>query len=90
MVFLIFLKILMIILSITIILCLYRAVTGPTTADRVISVNIIGTKITVLMAYVGAVFKEPFFFDLAMVYVLLLFVATLAFVKYLEVRSLDR
>ncbi len=90
MVFLIFLKILMIILSITIILCLYRAVIGPTTADRVISVNIIGTKITVLMVYVGAIFKEPFFFDLAMVYVFLLFIATLAFVKYLEVGDLGK
>ncbi len=83
-------KIAMVILSITIFFCLYRAVSGPTMLDRVIGINIIGTKAVVIFVLVGVVFKNGFFFDLAMVYALLLYVATIGFVKYLEFRRLDK
>ena len=38
---------------------LYRAVVGPTTIDRMIGVNIIGTKTTILLLVVGLIFEDP-------------------------------
>ena len=82
-------KIVLAILSLTIFFCLYRAVLGPTVPDRIIGVNVIGTKVVVMFALVAVIFHEAFFFDLAMVYALLLYVTTLAFVRYLGAGRLD-
>lgn len=82
-------KLVIVILSITIFFCLYRAVLGPTIPDRVIAINVIGTKAVVLFVLVGVVFHEGLFFDVAMVYVVLLYIATLAIMKYLESGRLD-
>ncbi len=76
-------KIVLVILSLTIFFCLYRAVLGPTIPDRIIGVNVVGTKVVVMFALVAVIFKEAFFFDLALIYALLLYVTTLAFVRYL-------
>lgn len=76
-------KIVLAILSLTIFFCLYRAVLGPTIPDRIIGINVIGTKVVVMFSLVAVIFKEAFFFDLALIYALLLYVTTLAFVRYL-------
>lgn len=44
-----------IILSIFAFICLYRAYAGPTTADRVVSINVISTKVTVLIAVIAVI-----------------------------------
>lgn len=64
---------------------LYRAVVGPTTIDRMIGVNIIGTKTTILLLLVGLIFKRvDMFIDLALTYALLNFLASLAAARLLE------
>ncbi len=82
------LKIFSLILSFCIIFSLYRAIAGPTTADRIIGVNVIGTKVTVLMVFIAVILNEPLFIDIAIIYVLLLFITTLALIKYLGRKSL--
>lgn len=82
-------KLVILILSVTIFLCLYRAVIGPEVSDRIIAINVIGTKAVVMFVLVGLVFNEGLFFDVAMVYVVLLYIATLALMKYLEFGRLD-
>ncbi len=82
-------KIVLAILSLTIFFCLYRAVLGPTIPDRIIGINVIGTKVVVMFALVAVIFKEAFFFDLALIYALLLYVTTLAFIRYLGAGRLD-
>jgi multicomponent Na+:H+ antiporter subunit F len=83
-------KAVMLILSLTIFFCLYRAVVGPTVPDRIIGINVIGTKVVVMFVLVSVIFDQAFFFDIALLYALLLYVTTLAFVKYLEYDRLDK
>lgn len=68
---------------------LYRAVKGPTVYDRALSVNVIGTKTVVLLAIVGFIYGRPHFLDIALVYALINFIATLAILKYRETGGLD-
>lgn len=65
-------------------LCLYRAYRGPTVADRVLAVNIVGTKTLVVLALLAFVFHRNLYLDVAVVYALLNFVVTLAAARFLE------
>jgi multicomponent Na+:H+ antiporter subunit F len=66
----------------TAIVALYRVVQGPTTHDRVIGVNAIGTTTVLVIAMLAAVFDEPTFLDIAIVYALLNFIMSLAISKF--------
>ncbi len=70
-------------------LCLTRAALGPTVADRVAAINVIGTKTMVLIALVSFIFGQEFFLDVALVYALIAFVMTIGVAKYLEKGALD-
>ena len=68
----------------TILLSLYRAVFGPGVFNRVAAVNVIGTKVVVLLVVVGYIFERPMFVDIAIAYAALNFIGTLLMSKYLE------
>lgn len=72
-----------------VILVLYRAIKGPRVCDRVLAVNVIGTKTVVLIALIGFIYERPHFLDIALVYALINFIATIAFLKYREMGRLD-
>jgi len=62
---------------------LYRIVVGPTAIDRVVAVNIIGTKTAVLLVIIGALFDNVgMFVDFALAYALLNFIGSLAASRY--------
>ena len=63
---------------------LLRALKGPTIYDRALAVNVIGTKTVVLIALFGYISGRPHFLDLALVYALMNFIATMAILKYIE------
>lgn len=66
---------------------LYRLIKGPTVFDRVISAGLIGTNSIILLGVIGLSYNRlDMFVDLAIVYALLSFVATVAAGKYLERR----
>jgi multicomponent Na+:H+ antiporter subunit F len=69
---------------VTILLCLYRAVVGPGVFNRVAAVNVVGTKTVVLLVIMGYIFERPLFFDIPLLYAMLNFIGTLVFAKYLE------
>ncbi|MCH7612623.1 MAG: cation:proton antiporter [Candidatus Marinimicrobia bacterium] len=71
------------------ILVLYRALKGPRVYDRALAVNIIGTKTVILLALIGFIYERPHFLDIALVYALINFIATIAFLKYMETGGLD-
>ncbi len=71
------------------ILVLYRAVKGPSVYDRVLAVNAIRTKTVVLIALTGFIYDRPHFLDIALVYALINFIATIAILKYQEMGRLD-
>lgn len=64
-------------LSITIFLCLYRGVRGPTLADRIVAINVIGTKTVITISIVSYITRENFFLDVALVYALISFLSTI-------------
>lgn len=85
--FIFVLKIAVAILSITIFFCLYRAVLGPTTADRIIGINVVGSKAVTALVFLAAIFQKTSYLDIALLYAMLVYVTTLVFVKYLEQRD---
>lgn len=67
----------------------WRAAVGPTIVDRMIGVNIIGTKTTVLLVVIGAIFdRVDMFVDLALTYALLNFIGSVAAAKFLYRRNI--
>lgn len=68
---------------------LYRVIVGPTAADRIVAVDIFGVLIIGMLAVLGMHYKQGFFMDIGLIWALLSFVASLAFAKTLEGRSLD-
>lgn len=79
-----FLTAIALVISLNAVICLYRAAVGPTTQDRVLGINIVGTKTLVVVILVTFILAENFFLDVAIVYALLLFVVTVALSRYLE------
>lgn len=68
---------------------LFRVIRGPSPADRIIAVDILGILIIGVLALLGLHYDQGFFLDIALIWVLLSFVASLAFAKILEGRRLD-
>ena len=67
-----------------IILVLVRAIVGPTVYDRILAVNAIGTKAVVFVVLLAFINKRPDFLDIALLYALINFVATIAILKFKE------
>ncbi len=72
------------------VLALLRALLGPTVYDRVLALNMFGTKTVLLIAVLGFLGGRPDFLDLAIVYALINVIATIAVLKLFEVGDLGR
>ncbi len=68
---------------------LLRVMLGPTAADRIVAVEILGVLIIGLTALMGIYYDQSFFIDIGLIWALLSFIASLAFAKILEGRQLD-
>ncbi len=64
--------------------CLWRATAGPTAVDRVLAVNVIGTKTLVVLVLLAMLFAKEMLLDVALVYGLLNFVITITAGRFLE------
>ena len=69
---------------ITMFMALFRALAGPTVFDRILAVNMFGTKTMVLIAVLGFLTGRPDFLDIALVYALINFIGTIAVLKFLK------
>ena len=75
-------------LCLVMLLSLYRAVTGPTILDRLIGVNAIGSKTTVLLVLIGLIYQRvDMFVDIALAYAMLNFIAVLAASRFFQKRK---
>lgn len=63
-------------LAVSIFICFTRAVKGPAFADRLIAINVIGTKTIVLISVVSYIIKESYFIDIVLVYALISFLGS--------------
>ena len=79
---------------VAVMLSLYRAIRGPHIIDRIVGVNIIGTKTIAVILLTGHLFdRVEYFIDIALLYALINFVGALALSRYFErkgVHATDR
>ncbi len=69
---------------VTIGLALARALLGPTVYDRILAVNMIGTKTVLLIAVFAFLSGRTDILDIALVYALINFIAVVAVLKLVE------
>jgi multicomponent Na+:H+ antiporter subunit F len=70
----------------TMALALVRALVGPSVYDRVLAVNMFGTKTVLLLSVVAFLYGRPDFLDLALAYALINFIGVLAVLHFFENR----
>lgn len=65
-------------------IALIRAFKGPTIYDRILAVNMFGTITVLFISLFGFMTERPDFLDIALVYALINFIATIAVLKFFE------
>lgn len=70
----------------TMVLAMVRALRGPTAFDRILALNMFGTKTVLLIALLGFLTGRPDFLDIALVYALTNFIGVLAVLRLLSRR----
>jgi multicomponent Na+:H+ antiporter subunit F len=73
----------------TMVLVLARSFLGPTLYDRILAINMFGTKTVIFVALIGFLMGRPQFLDIALFYALVNFVGTIAVLKLSHYRELD-
>lgn len=68
-------------------LALIRAFSGPSLYDRVLAGNSFGTKTVLLIGLMGFLTGRPDFLDIALLYALINFAATLAILRFFSYRK---
>ena len=69
-------------------LVLVRAFKGPTVIDRLVAINVIGTKSIVLLLFAGVLFSQlEMFVDIALGYGLLNYIVSIAASRYYQHRK---
>ena len=70
-------------------LCLYRILKGPTSADRAVTIDMLGVLIVGFCVIIGISTGRSWYIDIAIAWALQSFIATLALAKFLEGKSFD-
>ena len=71
-------------------LALVAAVRGPSVFDRILALNVFGTKTVLLIAVSGFLSGRPDWLDLALLYALVNFVGIIAVLKFVRFGDLGR
>lgn len=77
-------------IAITMGLALARAILGPSQYDRVLAVNMFGTKTVLLFAVTSFMLGRPDFLDLALAYALINFIGVLAVLEFFRDKSIKK
>lgn len=72
-----------------VVLCLYRVIKGPTVADRVVAIEILGIIVAGICVILSISTGRAFMIDIAIAWIILSFIGTLTMAKYLSRRRLD-
>ncbi len=70
-------------------LALARALRADTVYDRILGINMFGTKTALLIAVLGFLGERPDFLDIAIVYALINFIGMIAVLRFFEYTALD-
>ena len=69
------------------ILAIIRGIAGPTLYDRILAVNMFGTKTVLFISVLGFLTGRPDFLDIAMIYALLNFLGVVGLLRFFEYRQ---
>ncbi len=69
---------------VTMLLLLIRAMAGPTTYDRIMAINLFGTKTVLFIAVLGFLNGRPDFLDIGLAYALINFIGTITVLKFMQ------
>jgi len=67
---------------------LYRIISGPDNADRIISADALSLITTILLVLLAMVFNSPLYIDIALIYAVLSFVGIIALAKVIEPKEI--
>jgi multicomponent Na+:H+ antiporter subunit F len=67
-----------------------RAVKGPTVWDRLLGLNLISTKIIVIIIVMASIYEKTFLLDFAIIYALSGFISTIFLALFLSERRLGK
>lgn len=70
--------------AVTMLLLLLRALLGPSAYDRILAVNLFGTKTVLFVAVLGFLNGRPEFLNLGLIYALINFIGTIAVLKFMQ------
>lgn len=71
-------------------LAILRAAIGPSLSDRILAVNLFGTKTVLLIAVLGFFSGQSYFLDIAMLYALLNFVSMVGVLRFFEYQQQEQ
>ena len=71
----------LIFLAVLLFLCLLRAVIGPRVADRIVSVNMMGTITIVMIGILTLMLQEGYLADICLIYAMISFLAVIVLTK---------
>lgn len=71
----------LVILAVMLFPCLIRAVKGPRIADRLVSVNMMGTMVMVMIAILALMLDEGYLVDICLIYAMTSFLAVIVLCK---------
>lgn len=67
--------------SILLLVCLIRAVKGPQVADRLMSVNMMGTMVMVMISVLALLLNEGYLVDICLIYAMISFLSVVVLSK---------
>lgn len=71
----------LLILAVMLFACLARAIKGPRISDRLVSVNMMGTMVMVMIVVLSLLLKEGFLVDICLIYAMVSFLAVVVISK---------
>ena len=87
--FIVFYKRAFFVIMLCLIFCLFRILKGPTAADRIVTIDILGILIVGLCAILGVTTGRSWYIDIGIAWALQSFIGTLALAKFLEGKDFD-
>ncbi|NLC32762.1 MAG: sodium:proton antiporter [Clostridiales bacterium] len=69
------------VISLLLIACFIRAVKGPSIADRIVAINMIGTQIIIMAGVIASMWKEGYLIDVSILYAMISFLAVVVLCK---------
>jgi len=70
-------------------ICLYRVIMGPTIADRMVGIDIMGILVVGITAIIALKTDRMFILDIGIAWIILSFIGTLTLAKYLGRNKLN-